>query len=101
MVTFCKNKNCPTSHDLLAFQTGKISRDSGEAIKSHIKRCEFCEAEIEFYTRYPQTKERVKRETIPPPLYELAEALLKKKDDDFTTLNKLISQKNGFELKKA
>lgn len=101
MVTFCKNVNCPPSQDLLAFQNEKTSNEIGELIKSHIKKCEFCAAEIEFYARYPQAEEKVKSEAIPPPLYELAEALLNKNREDFSALNKLISRKNGLELKKA
>lgn len=101
MITFCKNENCPTSQDLLAFQNEKTSNETGELIKSHVKRCEFCEAEIEFYARFPQAEEKVKSEAIPRPLFELAEALLNKNEEDFSALNKLLNRKNGFELKKA
>lgn len=87
MTKFCKNENCPTSEDLLAFQTGDMPVSEGTAIRRHLRSCEFCAAEVEFYENYPPTLEQddcARVEAMPRPLYELAEALLTKKaDDDF------------------
>ena len=53
--------------------------------------CEFCAAEVEFYTNYPQAEEKVEPTEMPQPLFELAEALLiKKKDDAF--FDKLLEE---------
>jgi hypothetical protein len=85
MAKFCKHEDCPTSEDLLAFQTGDMPVAEGAAIRRHLAVCEFCEAEVEFYESYPPTpdkEETVEADSIPTPLFELAEALLIKKRDD-------------------
>ena len=92
MVTFCKDVNCPSSQELLAFQSGESSSKDGEKIERHLPVCEFCASEIEFYKHYPQAEEIVARVEIPLPLLELAEALLGNKHKDFSTLNRLLSE---------
>lgn len=85
MAKFCKNEDCPTSEDLLAFQLGDTPLSEGAVIRRHLAACEFCMAEVEFYENYPpaaETEERIEADTMPKPLYELAEALLTKKSDD-------------------
>lgn len=85
MTKFCKNEDCPTSEDLLAFQIGDMTVTEGATIRRHLAACEFCSAEVEFYESYPEsgeTDEQVEADSIPSPLYELAEALLVKKRDD-------------------
>lgn len=85
MTKFCKNEDCPTSEDLLAFQIGDMTVTEGTTIRRHLAVCEFCAAEVEFYESYPEsgeTEEQVEADSIPSPLYELAEALLVKKRDD-------------------
>lgn len=85
MAKFCKNEDCPASEDLLAFQTGDMPLTEGAAIRRHLALCEFCMAEVEFYESYPPAavqEETIEADSIPTPLYELAEALLIKKRDD-------------------
>ncbi len=86
MAKFCKNEDCPTSEDLLAFQTGDIPLSEGTEIRKHLAVCEFCTAEIEFYESYPPSAEQddasPHADEMPTPLFELAEALLTKKRDD-------------------
>ncbi len=84
MANFCKNEDCPTSEDLLAFQTGDMPVAEGTAIRRHLASCEFCAAEVEFYETYPPSGEHeaVEADSMPTPLFELAEALLIKKRDD-------------------
>lgn len=101
MINFYKHANCPSSQDLLAFQKEEFSFETGTLIKEHIEICEFCEAEVEFYAHYPQSEEKVKAETIPLPLYELAEALLSNRCRDFSVLDKLFGKNKGLELRKA
>lgn len=93
MSGFCKNEDCPPSQLLLAFQNGEIEVKNGAAIREHLGVCEFCAAEVEFYSHYPQADEAVEPEQIPPPLYELAEALFNKKGD-VSPLYKLIDDSN-------
>lgn len=102
MITFCKSVNCPSSEKLLAFQANKISVRDSQKIRKHLSECEFCATEVEFYARYPQSEEPVKTSEIPFPLYQLAEALLSKKNNDFTLLKDLLTnEKDQFLLEKA
>lgn len=93
MVTFCKDANCPSSQELLAYQTGEAAARERERIESHFAACEFCASEAEFYAHYPPpSEESVARVEIPLPLYELAEALLSDRHKDFLALNKLLCE---------
>jgi hypothetical protein len=87
MARFCKNEDCPTSEDLLAFQLGDMPLSEGSGIRRHLAICEFCAAEVEFYENFPpaeDTSETAQADAMPRPLQELAEALLaKRSDDDF------------------
>ena len=82
MENFRKNEDCPASDDLLAFQTGDMALVEGREIRMHMRSCEFCAAEVEFYSHYPPAEEKVEPGKMPKPLFELAEALLSKKRDD-------------------
>jgi hypothetical protein len=76
---FRKSEACPSSQELLDFQNGDIDRERGVDIRIHNSTCEFCAAEAEFYSRFPQIQDEsgVEPEEIPEPLFELAEALFK------------------------
>lgn len=83
MATFCKNEDCPTSQELLAFQLGDIPVADSKPIRTHLSICEFCAAEVEFYEHYPPREEVVEQYELPEmpaPLQELAEALIGKKN---------------------
>lgn len=80
------------SNDLLAFQTGKISLREKERITVHLRFCEFCAAEVEFYAHYPQAEESVENSEIPQPLFELAEALLSNRHKDNSLLKRLFNK---------
>jgi hypothetical protein len=92
MSKFHKSPNCPLSNDLLAFQTGKIAMREKERITVHLRFCEFCAAEVDFYAHYPQPEETVENAEIPQPLYELAEALLSNKHKDHSLLKRLFNK---------
>lgn len=83
MVNFCKCGDCPTSAELLEFEIGELPGEMQRAVRHHLADCEFCRAEIEFYSRYPQImdEEVLDDAVIPAPLFELAEALLKHRSD--------------------
>ena len=97
MTNFCKNEDCPSSNELLEFQNGDLPRTRGSEIGRHLATCEFCEAEVEFYSNYPQGQDEAREEAaeIPAPLFELAEALLKNRHGDPTSFNSLLKEKNG------
>lgn len=98
MITFCKNSDCPSSQDLLAFESGNFDGTERARIETHLAACEFCASEVEFYAHYPQSEETVPKVEIPIPLLELAEALLGNKHKDFFTLNKLLCENEGVEV---
>lgn len=98
---FGKSANCPMSSDLLAFQNGEISLRERERIIVHLRFCEFCEAEVEFYARYPQPEETIEKTEIPPPLYELAEALLNNRHKGYFQLNKLLNETSELKFQKS
>ncbi len=91
MITFCKSASCPASQDLLAFQRREIPYKEVDPIRDHLKACEFCGAEIEFYEHFPQDEENIVSVDIPLPLFQLAEALLNNRHQDTSLLNKLLA----------
>lgn len=76
---FCKNEDCPSSVELLDYQNGDIEWERGVDIRIHMSSCEFCSAESEFYSRFPQINEDMEDEPseIPEPLFEFAQAILR------------------------
>ncbi len=101
MINFCKNINCPTSPDLLAFQLGETSASENKFINKHLSDCEFCAAEIEIYAHFAQATEDCAETQIPRPLYELAEALLNNRQKNFSLLNKILGENESLTLEKA
>ena len=73
----------------MAFQKGTVRLRLGELIWDHLLECEFCDAEVAFYGHFPPSEESVPAGRIPKPLFELANALLKK-ERDLTPLYRLI-----------
>jgi hypothetical protein len=92
MTGFCKNEDCPSSDELLGFQTGDLSLSRCSEIRKHLSACEFCEAEVQFYSHYPPDESSSEVTEIPAPLYELAEALLKNRQSDSSSLHSLFSE---------
>jgi hypothetical protein len=101
MITFCKNAKCPSSENLLEFINGELPARETEKIGKHLSACEFCSSEIELYEHCPQNDEIVADAGIPLPLYQLAEALLGNKHNDFRLLNKLLNENESFTLNQA
>lgn len=94
-VNFCKNEDCPSSDELLDFQNGDLMRERAVDIRIHMATCEFCTAEAEFYSHYPQSvydEVTTEASEIPAPLFELAEALLKNRNYDPRALNALLRE---------
>ena len=104
MIDFCKNEDCPSSNELLEFQVGELPSGRSSEVRRHLGTCEFCEAEVEFYTHYPQEEvlfDSTENTEIPAPLFELAEALLKNRNGDSNSLNDLLREKDGLLLDKV
>ncbi len=92
---FCKNEDCPSSNELLEFQIGELSKRRGEQVRRHLESCDFCTAEVAFYSHYPQEdsiSDANLTNDIPAPLYELAEALLRNRNGDNRSLNSLLNE---------
>lgn len=90
MADFKKYGECPPSRDLLAFQLGEIEGESSVMIRRHLKACDFCVSEVDFYEHYPPAEEVSVAEPIPEPLLELAEALLKNKAHRSSSFDDLL-----------
>jgi hypothetical protein len=91
--TFNKGVNCPSSEKLLAYQNGDDAAATRDKITVHLRFCEFCAAEAELYSRFPQADEQIEKSDIPIPLYELAKALMRNNQhDDFSSLERLLNQ---------
>lgn len=92
---FSKNEDCPSSQKLLEFQNGDLEKARGTEVRKHLAACEFCAAEVEFYSHYPQEEGSSETSAIPGPLYELAEALLKNRQGDHSSLDTLLKEKDA------
>lgn len=101
MITFCKSATCPASQDLLAFQKGETVNKESDAIRNHLKSCEFCATEAEFYAQFPQNEDKVVSVEIPLPLFQLAEALLNNRHKEFSLLDKLLLEKEPVTAKQV
>ena len=95
MSNFRKREDCPPSNELLLFQLGQAA-DEQTAIRTHLEICEFCLAEVEFYSHYPPREEFIPAEPIPAPLYDLASAVLRRGKMGLALLDSLLdSSKNN------
>ena len=91
MGSFGKKEDCPTSEEILALRN-KDGRNSGSSeLRQHLLMCEFCAAELDFYRWCSPVDEVVEAGLMPRPLYELADAILRRGSDP-TPLYKLIDQ---------
>ena len=79
MTSFRKREDCPASEAILAYQTGGKGLAPSVEFCRHLDECEFCSAELDFYRHFPQAEEADDVQPIPEPLYELAEALLRRR----------------------
>ncbi len=71
-----------------------MSVADGGFIRVHLRSCDFCAAEAEFYEHYPihdDFAEPISSPEMPEPLFELAEAILSKKEPS-RTLDRLIKE---------
>ena len=92
MEGFYKTENCPSSEDLLGFQTGEIDLAGSAKVRRHLLVCEFCDAEVTFYELYPPGEfEGVEPDKIPDPLFQLAYELLQK-NRDLAPLYRLVAR---------
>lgn len=101
MPNFCKNEDCPSSQELLQFQNGDLPSVRASSIRKHLTDCEFCSAEVDFYSHYPQEEGTNETAEIPAPLFELAEALLKHHHSDSSSLDALLRENGSVVVDKS
>jgi len=75
---FAKTRGCPTSQNLLLYQTSELPSEKVAKIDSHIAICEFCTAELHFLAAHPSTSDGYRTADMPLHLRVLAEGLLLK-----------------------
>lgn len=87
-LNFCKSDACPDSNDLMRYEAGETAAEISRSIRNHLATCEFCAAEVEFYSHYPIMSDEPPEEPgeIPAPLFELAEAILTNQRLDVSSL---------------
>jgi hypothetical protein len=90
MSNFRKEKDCPSSFQLVEVLNSEINGQDGLWIASHLATCEFCAAELEFYKHYPPGNVDVAVPPMPRPLLELAEALIAKETIHISRLEALL-----------
>ena len=101
MLSFHKNRDCPTSEELLAYRNGSVQTSALDSIGEHICSCDFCGAEAEFYSHFPHPlDDTISVTEIPDHLYELAEALLNNKRQGNKLLQKFVKENEQLALKK-
>jgi hypothetical protein len=99
MLSFHKDRDCPSSQELLEFQNGGTQNKKDLKINEHICTCDFCGAEADFYAHFPQSMDdRIKATQIPDHLFQLAEALLNNKDKGNKLLKKLLQENERFAI---
>lgn len=101
MTAFCKNEGCPSSNELLNYENGDLPRGRSTEVRKHLAGCEFCAAEVDFYSHYPPEEGSNEIAEIPAPLYELAEALLKNRQGDSSSLYSLLTEKGEIVAEKG
>jgi len=92
MSNFRKEKNCPSSFDLVDVINREIDGEHALRVAVHLASCEFCAAELEFYRAFPPDGFDVPAPPIPAPLLELAEALIAKETIHISRLEYLLKE---------
>ena len=93
---FSKREDCPSSQELIDYQNGLLSPATEGEVVRHLIDCDFCSAETEFYSCFGDDDLSAEIEEpvqIPAPLFELAEALLKKRHNDADSLNSMFRKR--------
>ena len=102
---FTKTQGCPTSQNLLLYQTSGLPSEKAAKIDSHIPNCEFCSAELQFLAAHPPTSEGYRTAEMPLHLRLLAEGLLLKNQlqscDLLESIYRKQRQTQGFSFSKG
>lgn len=101
MTHFGKKRDCPSSFELADLVAGEFDGVNGLRIASHLGSCDFCVAELEFYSHYPPGEAIEPTRPMPGPLRELAEALLARNTIHISRLKYLLEDLSDAVLRKT
>ena len=74
---FRKQRTCPSEAALLLYEMGQLREEFQACIADHLRRCDFCGAELQLLSNHPQDAGcGGSANEIPMRLKKLAEALL-------------------------
>lgn len=74
---FCKTAECPSSEALLDYSRSLMPPMMPIFIEEHLVSCDFCGAEVQLLSRYPDEPDGYAFARMPEHLRRLAEDLLK------------------------
>jgi hypothetical protein len=90
---FRKRATCPSSHELLAYHRSDSARQDDARIRTHLRVCDFCNAELQLLIRYRADLEEATLVEMPAPLRRLAERWLSRSAAAFNELSELVSNR--------
>lgn len=75
---FRKGRGCPSSQNLLAYWESTLLFPHQRYVETHLRSCDFCRAELQLLTRYPDQPEEYFSVEMPLQLRRFAEHLLRR-----------------------
>ncbi len=84
---FCKTGDCPSSEVLLRYRRHRLPLKDRAAIEIHLRRCDFCSAELHLLTQHRVATEQRRCVEIPARLRRLAEDLLMRSAESFVVID--------------
>lgn len=84
---FCKTGECPSSEVLLRYRRHRLPLRDRAAIEIHLRRCDFCSAELQLLTQHRGVTEQRRCVEIPAQLRRLAEDLLMRNGESFGVID--------------
>lgn len=84
---FCKTAGCPSSQRLLRYRRYRLPIADRAEIESHLRACDFCNAELQLLTRHRNYVEESRVTEMPGQLRRLAEDLLTRSAIPFALLD--------------
>lgn len=72
---FRKTPRCPSSEKLLRYRRQRLPIRDREDIKTHLRDCDFCSAELELLKRHRNEAEKLRAVEMPPQLRRVAESV--------------------------
>ena len=73
---FCKTAHCPSSEILLRYRRHQLALKERATIEIHLRRCDFCSAELHLLTQHRVAVEQRRFVEMPARLRRLAEDFL-------------------------